>query len=167
MPGTGAPRQLNRFGGANSAKSEIEDALCFQFLTFGPLQLATTLTRSGALAAVRLPLEPPSGLNAEHLQEALRSLQEIPVVAPNSKGQDDFRSALCKIPLGATASYGDLAALLHTSPRAIASRCSANPLLLRIPCHRVAAKTTLGGFQLGPHWKSLLLRLESELSKGA
>lgn len=164
MPGTGVPKHLDRFTEENRTNSRIEGGLRVEIRTFGPLRLATWITSSGALASVRLPLEPPSGLNADHLREALRSLQESPLVPATSTGQEAFRSALCRIPMGSTASYGELAARLQTSPRAIASRCSANPLLLRIPCHRVAAKTTLGGFQLGLPWKSLLLRLESELS---
>ena len=138
-----------------------------QIREFGPLRLALTLTASGALAAVRLPEEPPAGLSALHLGRALLALQAIPVAPPDSPARQAFQDALCLVPPGSTASYGDLAARLQTSPRAVASRCAANPVLLRIPCHRVTAKTQLGGFQAGPAWKSLLLRLEAELTPPA
>ncbi len=53
---------------------------------------------------------------------------------------------LQSIPSGETRSYLDLAKRLHTSPRAIGMACRSNPLPIFIPCHRVVAKTNLGGF---------------------
>jgi O-6-methylguanine DNA methyltransferase len=167
MSGTHTPPPGRGFSWIAGAKT-IEDArgkagFSSQICNFGPLHLELTLTESGALAAVRLPEEPPAGLSASHLSQALQALQNIPLAPPDDAARQAFQAALCQIPPGSTSSYGDLAARLQTSPRAIASRCAANPILLRIPCHRVTAKTHAGGFQAGPAWKSLLLRLESEL----
>ena len=69
-------------------------------------------------------------------------------------------SALQKIPLGETRSYGELAQGLR-SPRAfraVGGACGANPIPLLVPCHRVlAANHRLGGFSAGLKWKRLLL----------
>ena len=46
--------------------------------------------------------------------------------------------------------------------RAVARACSANPLPLFIPCHRVIGERGLGGFSPGLKWKSLLLKLEDK-----
>jgi methylated-DNA-[protein]-cysteine S-methyltransferase len=54
--------------------------------------------------------------------------------------------ALRAIPPGRTRSYGDLAAELGTSPRAIGGACRANPCPILIPCHRVVGAAGLGGF---------------------
>ena len=54
--------------------------------------------------------------------------------------------ALLAIPAGQSLSYGALATLLHTAPRAIGQACGANPLPLVIPCHRVVSANGLGGF---------------------
>ncbi len=54
--------------------------------------------------------------------------------------------ALCNIPPGTTKTYGELAKELHTSPRAIGNACRKNPLPIIIPCHRVVAKNSLGGY---------------------
>lgn len=54
--------------------------------------------------------------------------------------------ALRQIPSGETVSYGDLAHLLKTSPRAIGNACRANRIPVIIPCHRVVGKTGWGGF---------------------
>ncbi|MEA3638841.1 MAG: methylated-DNA--[protein]-cysteine S-methyltransferase [Lamprobacter sp.] len=53
---------------------------------------------------------------------------------------------LAAIPPGNPLTYGALATLLGSSPRAIGNACRANPLPLRIPCHRVVAANGLGGF---------------------
>lgn len=50
------------------------------------------------------------------------------------------------IPAGETRSYGDLARLLRTAPRAVGQACGANYFPLAIPCHRVVAAHGLGGF---------------------
>lgn len=54
--------------------------------------------------------------------------------------------ALTKIPRGKVITYGELAKRLKSGPRAIGAACRTNPIPLVIPCHRVVAKTGLGGF---------------------
>ena len=54
--------------------------------------------------------------------------------------------ALCQIPAGQTKTYGELARELNTSPRALANACRKNPFPLLIPCHRILAKTGIGGY---------------------
>ena len=57
--------------------------------------------------------------------------------------------AIYAIPVGETRTYGQLAALLGSGPRAVANACGANPLPIIIPCHRVVAKSGIGGFLQG------------------
>jgi len=54
--------------------------------------------------------------------------------------------ALRKIPVGQTRTYGELAKDLNTGPRALANACRKNPFPLIIPCHRVLAKSGVGGY---------------------
>lgn len=54
--------------------------------------------------------------------------------------------ALRAIPAGMTRTYGDLAAELGTSARAVGGACRANPCPIVVPCHRVVAARGLGGF---------------------
>jgi O-6-methylguanine DNA methyltransferase len=163
MSGTPAPRPRGGSRIREHTQAAESAGLSCHIREFGPLRLALTLDAGGALAAVRLPGAPPEGLNAGHLAQALRALDGIPVAPQDNPSRRAFQEALCQVPAGSTVSYGELAARLQTSPRAVASRCAANPVLLRIPCHRVTAKNHAGGFQAGPAWKGLLLRLESEL----
>jgi methylated-DNA-[protein]-cysteine S-methyltransferase len=54
-----------------------------------------------------------------------------------------------QIPTGKVLSYGQIAQLINSSPRAVGQACGANPLPIFIPCHRVVAKgQALGGFNL-------------------
>jgi methylated-DNA-[protein]-cysteine S-methyltransferase len=67
------------------------------------------------------------------------------------------------IPYGETRSYGDLAAMVGSAPRAVGHACGTNPLPIVIPCHRVLAKAGLGGYSGagGLVTKQRLLALEA------
>src|SRR5690348_16171342 len=55
--------------------------------------------------------------------------------------------AIQEIPSGKTRSYADIAADVHSAPRAVGQACGANRLPIVIPCHRVITKSGgLGGF---------------------
>ncbi|WP_242518989.1 methylated-DNA--[protein]-cysteine S-methyltransferase [Halochromatium roseum] len=53
---------------------------------------------------------------------------------------------IAAIPPGCPRTYGALAEALDSSARAVGNACRANPVPLRIPCHRVIAARGLGGF---------------------
>jgi len=79
---------------------------------------------------------------------------------PASDFQGRMRSALQTIPMGEVRTYGELAAEMDTSPRALGQALGANPVPLLIPCHRVIAADGLGGFSCGIEWKKCLLNFE-------
>ena len=55
--------------------------------------------------------------------------------------------AMQAIPAGKTRTYGDIAASLHSSARAVGGACGANPIPVVIPCHRVIGSGgSIGGF---------------------
>jgi methylated-DNA-[protein]-cysteine S-methyltransferase len=56
-------------------------------------------------------------------------------------------AALAAIPCGQSRTYGDVARIVRSAPRAVGQACGDNPIPLVIPCHRVvAANGSLGGF---------------------
>ena len=55
-------------------------------------------------------------------------------------------SALSKIPRGKVLTYGELAKLIGSSPRAIGNACRRNPIPIIVPCHRIVAAADIGGF---------------------
>lgn len=70
---------------------------------------------------------------------------------------------LLSIPYGETRSYGELAARLGSSPRAVGGAVGHNPISIIIPCHRVVgAGGALTGYAGGEARKRLLLRHERE-----
>ncbi len=68
--------------------------------------------------------------------------------------------AVRSIDYGKVITYGELAKELGTSPRAVGQALKANPTPVIIPCHRVVAKNSLGGFSQGIEIKRKLLELE-------
>ena len=75
--------------------------------------------------------------------------------------------ALCTIPYGKTVTYGDLARMVGSHPRAIGGAVGANPLPIVVPCHRVVgAHGNFGGYSGagGLDTKRFLLELEGALA---
>jgi O-6-methylguanine DNA methyltransferase len=114
------------------------------------------------LVSVSLPENPPAHIRASDLQAALSALCDFSIPSPRSDADHFFRSELESIPRGQTRTYGEIARNGGTSARGIGSRCASNPLLLRIPCHRVIGRGGLGGYRAGLPWKNLLLELERD-----
>lgn len=68
-----------------------------------------------------------------------------------------------KIPYGKTITYKDLGDKINSRAyQAIGSACGKNPILFRIPCHRVLGKNNLGGFSYGLSLKKKLLEMEND-----
>ncbi len=64
------------------------------------------------------------------------------------------------IPCGETATYGEIARKVGTAPRAVGSAMARNPTPLVVPCHRIVAKTGMGGFSPDVAIKEALLAME-------
>ena len=133
-------------------------------LQSGGLEAIFELCPLGRLESLRFNSSNPEEVLPKDLRAVLELADAFPIVSASTEQEARFRAALEQIPLGQTRTYGELARELRTSPRAIASRCAANRLLLRYPCHRVVGKTGPGGYQLGLVWKTVLLGLEKRLA---
>jgi methylated-DNA-[protein]-cysteine S-methyltransferase len=90
----------------------------------------------------------------------------VPLAPEGSEFQLKFWRALCAIPFGETRTYSDLAADLGVPAQAIGQACGSNPIPILIPCHRVLAANSLGGFSGagGVEAKVALLKLEGAAS---
>ncbi|WP_300449461.1 methylated-DNA--[protein]-cysteine S-methyltransferase [Accumulibacter sp.] len=72
---------------------------------------------------------------------------ELPLRPAGTPFQRRVWQQIAAIPTHRTRSYGDIARVLHSAPRAVGQACGANPYPLVVPCHRVlAAGGGLGGF---------------------
>jgi methylated-DNA-[protein]-cysteine S-methyltransferase len=74
---------------------------------------------------------------------------DVPYAVRGTPFQKRVWRAIAAIPSGQTLSYGELAQKVGSGPRAVANVCGANQVPLFIPCHRVVAKSGLGGFMQG------------------
>jgi methylated-DNA-[protein]-cysteine S-methyltransferase len=74
---------------------------------------------------------------------------DLPIAQRGTPFQQRVWAAIGKIPCGRVLTYAELAAQVGSGARAVANACGANNLPLIIPCHRVVAKSSLGGFMQG------------------
>ena len=91
---------------------------------------------------------------------------DLPLAMQGTEHQNRVWQRLQTIPFGTTFYYGDLARELSSSPRAIGNACRRNPIPIIVPCHRIVARSGLGGYSghtSGPVQgiKQWLLRHES------
>lgn len=79
-----------------------------------------------------------------------------------SKFEKLVLNEIVKIPFGQTMTYSQIATLINKpkAVRAVANAVAKNKILLLIPCHRIVAKTSLGGYNAGIWRKIWLLRHE-------
>ena len=92
-----------------------------------------------------------------------RTVFDLPTAATGTPFQQRVWQALCAIPHGRTASYGDIARAIGNpkAVRAVGLANGRNPLSIVVPCHRVlAAGRALGGYSSGLDVKRALLALE-------
>jgi methylated-DNA-[protein]-cysteine S-methyltransferase len=79
--------------------------------------------------------------------------------------QHSVWKALADIPFNETRSYGQLATMLGTSPRAMGGANGSNRICLIVPCHRVIGSDgSLTGFAYGTEIKRRLLEHEARVA---
>jgi len=134
------------------------EVMAYQARLPAPFAVLGIVTDGTALTALDfLPLETPvlepqdavsrrvcTQLQA-YLADPLFSF-DLPLALHGTVFQSRVWQALRQIPGGSTQSYGELARLLHSVPRAVGQACGANPIPVIVPCHRVLAREGLGGF---------------------
>ena len=98
-------------------------------------------------------VEPENALAAEVVRQLHTYLGDpefafsLPLRPAGTRFQRRVWEQIAAIPGRETRTYGDLARILKTGPRAVGQACGANPYPVVVPCHRVvAANGGLGGF---------------------
>lgn len=83
---------------------------------------------------------------------------------------DGFTGAVMRsirhIPYGKTRTYGEIADELDTAAVAVGQACGRNPVPILVPCHRVVASDSIGGFSAGGEQSSTLKRRLLALERG-
>ena len=91
---------------------------------------------------------------------------DLPLTVHGSDLQRRVCALMLRIPFGETRTYGDLARDLDTPAQAIGQACGGNPIPLVIPCHRVLAARSLGGFSGGAGIETKVALLKHEGAAG-
>ena len=129
----------------------------------GQLQLSTTQTelvelnlgmdcKKGPLRKAENTMESTSSY-AQYVKEQIEAYFSkritefhINIKASGTQFQKSVWEIIESIKFGDTLTYSDIAGMLDSSPRAVGNACRANPIPLIVPCHRVIAKSGLGGY---------------------
>jgi O-6-methylguanine DNA methyltransferase len=133
--------------------------------SWGPICL--TLQEDGEVTRCELPVldaapDVPFQIEGDLSLEALFATHPVTDSPEGTPFQLAVWNAIRQIPRGQTRTYREIAATIGRprAVRAVGTACGANPIPLWVPCHRVVAKTGIGGFTGGLAWKRLLLTLE-------
>lgn len=81
----------------------------------------------------------------EFIKNPLENLS-IKLLKQGTPFQNKVWSELIQIPVGQVKTYTEIADKLESGARAVANACRNNPYPLLIPCHRVVAKSGIGGY---------------------
>ena len=97
--------------------------------------------------------KPPTDMVSEKVARQIeRYLSEpdfrfdLPLAAVGTEFQRRVWQVISSIPRGSVLTYGQVARMIRSAPRAVGQACGANWYPLVIPCHRVTATGGLGGF---------------------
>jgi methylated-DNA-[protein]-cysteine S-methyltransferase len=94
------------------------------------------------------------------------NLVDLSVLKSPAADGDSVRAAIYRavrgVGYGETATYGEIAARVGTSPRVVGLAMAHNPTPLVIPCHRITAVRGLGGFSPDIEIKVRLLSMEAK-----
>jgi len=72
---------------------------------------------------------------------------DLPIKLAGTRHRLAVWEAMQRIPAGKVRTYGDVAAELHSSARAVGGACGANPIPVVVPCHRIIGSGgSIGGF---------------------
>jgi methylated-DNA-[protein]-cysteine S-methyltransferase len=124
------------------------------FATLGVTTTATHVTGIRFLAPSVPAKAPPRDSLAylacvqlqAYLEDPRRGF-ELPLALAGTRHRLQVWEAMQRIACGKTRTYGELAAELRSSARAVGGACGANPIPVVVPCHRVvAAGRSIGGF---------------------
>jgi methylated-DNA-[protein]-cysteine S-methyltransferase len=96
------------------------------------------------------PADPAAKRAAKEIERYLADPHHrftLPIAPRGTPFQRRVWEAIAAIPVGESRTYGEIARIVHSAPRAVGQACGANPIALVVPCHRVVGSMgMLGGF---------------------
>jgi methylated-DNA-[protein]-cysteine S-methyltransferase len=105
------------------------------------------LSRSERAAAPTDPIARRAVKEIERYFADPRHRFTLPIAPRGTPFQRRVWEAIAAIPVGESRTYGEIARMVRSAPRAVGQACGANPIALVVPCHRVVGSLgMLGGF---------------------
>ncbi|WP_151636821.1 methylated-DNA--[protein]-cysteine S-methyltransferase [Noviherbaspirillum aerium] len=92
------------------------------------------------------PLSEKAALQVERYLQDPDFRFDLALAAVGTAFQRKVWDVISSIPRGEVLTYGQVAKLIRSAPRAVGQACGANWFPLVVPCHRVTASGGLGGF---------------------
>jgi methylated-DNA-[protein]-cysteine S-methyltransferase len=95
------------------------------------------------------PTDPLSEKAARQLEKYFANPDfrfNLPLAQVGTAFQHKVWNVISAIPRGEVLTYGQVARMIRSAPRAVGQACGANWFPMVIPCHRVTAAGGLGGF---------------------
>jgi methylated-DNA-[protein]-cysteine S-methyltransferase len=144
---------------SNHPQSNHQSNACVIAAPFGCLGITTEMV-DGSLMLARIQYLPasvkhqaPGNALAALVEEQChayfadpRVVFDLPLKPQGTEFQQRVWDVVAQLQAGERITYGEIAVRLHSGARAVGGACGANYFPLVIPCHRVVAKTNLGGF---------------------
>ncbi len=78
--------------------------------------------------------------------DGARKTFDLPLHLAGTPFQKTVWNAMQSIPYGQVLTYGQVAKKIGSAPRAVGMACGANPIPVIVPCHRIVAASSLGGY---------------------
>ena len=123
------------------------------FAVLGMCSDGRAITRLTYLPLSERAQAPADKIAERAIREVERYLEDpqfrftIPIATGGTPFQQRVWTTLSDIPLGESRTYGEVARMVRSAPRAVGQACGANRIALIIPCHRVVgSRGALGGF---------------------
>ena len=131
-----------------------------------PIGRLTVVERDGRIAALSWQA-PRDDAPTPLLHDAITQLRayfagdlkrfDLPLAPAPTPEAQAARDVMTAIPYGATATYGELAAITGSSARGFGQACGSNTLPIIVPCHRVVGADGFGHYSGGDgpatkHW---------------
>ncbi len=82
----------------------------------------------------------------EHYFQDAKFHFDLPLQMGGTEFQRSVWKELQRLQPGMVKTYGEIASILNSSPRAVGNACRANPIPVIVPCHRVVSAQGIGGY---------------------
>jgi len=126
---------------------------------FGRLGILTELVEDSLMLSrvdylsAKIPLaQPENDLAKEVVMQCKAYFKDpyfqfdLPMKTLGTAHQQKVWNRVQEILAGKTKTYGEIARVIKSGPRAVGTACGANPFPLITPCHRVVSAQGIGGF---------------------